>query len=143
MWTIQLGNTPETIKDYIISEAKENNGTLSISGQYFGSGTRMSDETMNGVVFDCPDQSLYPPIYANETGKYIRVLNNNKEVIIDTYVAGQQFVSLKSDDMWHSVTIPEVTLVSGSVTSLTFLLRDLHRFYNYPFEISGIRFSLA
>ena len=141
-WTIQVGNTQETIKDYIVSEAKENNGTISIKAQYFGSGTRVSDETMNGVVFDLPDQLFYPPIYRNEQGKYIRVLNSNKEIIIDTYISGQQFVTLKSNDLWHSVTIPEVTLVSGSVTSLKFMLRDLHRLENYPFEISGIQFSL-
>jgi hypothetical protein len=127
-----VGPDVNNLQPYISSSQTLNNiiirnGYCSLFGCYFGSSTRMGPV---GTVFNSTLHQ-YPPIYSNIQGKHIRIMRGN-ENLYDVFVTGEQFRN-HSNDVNFSVNLNNGVVV---------FLRDLHRFDDYPFEISGVRFLI-
>jgi hypothetical protein len=119
-WIIQIFDIyNDKYVDYIMSVPKEINGYIYISGSYFGSSTR---------------QGNIGTFYYHETNEIlplsIRILNEKKEIVATIELNKNIIESIIS------------TFTRYKLDNYIILYRDLHRFENYPYEISGIGIKL-
>ena len=95
------------------------NGNLSLLGNYFGSSTRISE---------------IGTFYFEETNEYIEL---SIRILIDDEIR-YDFILTKQiiNEMINNLSVSGYTLNNG----VKIYHRNLHRFLNYPYEISGISF---
>lgn len=118
LWQIQiLDKVTNEYVTYIKTNMIENNLEKHIITSYYGSSTR---------------QGELGTFYYNETNEIIplkiRVINNNLEIVLDFELTSEIINEIiKSND-----------INKYKINNIIIHYRDLHRFENYPFEISGI-----
>jgi hypothetical protein len=126
-YTLWVGPDRESVVEYIYDNATIlSNKRLQLVGGYYGSGSRMGEI---GTVFK---SDLYKHRqYTDITGKHIMIKQDNK-ILYDFYVDGQKFAD-HLDTFGHDVILDNGVKIT---------LRDLHRFEGYPYEISGVEFTI-
>jgi hypothetical protein len=126
-YVLFVGPDADNLQPYIWSQPTIRNGRVLLNGMYYGSSTRLGPL---GTVFNIMGQHVFPlnltPV--NPQGKHLRVMRDN-DMILDIFVTGQEFMN--HDDMYRIVH-----------NGIIIMLRDLHRFNDYPVEISGISFPV-
>ena len=118
LWRIQiLDNTCNKYITYIESIMVENNFGKQIMASYYGSSTR---------------QGGLGTFYYNKINKIIplkiRILDNNLETILEFELTNEIINDI----------ICSIDINGYKIDNFIIYYRDLHRFENYPFEISGI-----
>jgi hypothetical protein len=131
-YKIYVGPDVDNLQLYLFSSQSNNNvninnGFCSLHGNYYGSSTRIDPI---GTVFNS-SRLEYPPVYSNCQGKHIRIMRGD-EILYDVFVTAEQFMN-HSYDVNFSVRLDN---------NITVYLRDLHRFDDYPYEISGVKFPI-
>jgi hypothetical protein len=131
-YKIYVGPDVDNLQLYLFSSQSNNNvninnGFCYLYGSYYGSSTRINPI---GTVFNS-SRLEYPPVYSNSQGKHIRIMRGD-EILHDVFVTAEQFMN-HSYDVNFSVCLDN---------NITVYLRDLHRFEDYPYEISGVRFPI-
>jgi len=118
IWKIQI--LDQKINEYITyieSEMTENDYGRYIMGYYFGSSTR---------------QGELGTFYYNDTKEIIplklRIINNNLETILEIEITNEIIKDIIDSNHYNQYKINNIKIY----------YRVLHRFKNYPFEISGI-----
>lgn len=123
IYTLYVGDDIPSLEFYISGKAEVSRKTLYLRGFYYGSGTRIN-----------PIGTVYEEKTKRTFGKHI-VLLRGDDLLYDFIVDAETFAppyTERGADM-------EVELANG----VTIILRDLHRFEDYPYEISGIRFPIS
>lgn len=119
--TIQIfNNNTNNYQDYICAEPDINDDIISIHGWYFGSSTRQGEL---GTFYFGETKEIIP--------LKIRIIDNKT----DTKLLEFDFNYQKDPE---SMVLNRLNINDNLVLHY----RDLHRFDNYPFEISGISFKL-
>jgi hypothetical protein len=124
MWTIQIltedGNVwDDYITDYPIISEKDGRKMVYISGRYFGSSTRMGDI---GTVF-----YLINGMISDIQTKHVRVVDNDGKIVKQFKITPENKIGINEISLDNDVKI---------------MIRDLHRWSDYPCEISGICFFM-
>lgn len=116
-WIIQILdlNTNKYV-DYISAVPSNINNYLHIRASYFGSSTRQGSI---GTFYYLETKDILP--------LSIRILNNKREYVKDIIL---------TKDMIESIIFNNSTFYKTN--EIIIYYRDLHRFENYPYEISGI-----
>lgn len=120
-YDLMIGPDKDNLQKYISTEPSIQNDRIHLHGSYFGSSTRINPI---GTIFNLGDNNT---IY-NPQGKHIRVMQG-ENIIVDLFVSAEEFMKYN----------PFFRINIGDIIIYT---RDLHRFENYPVEISGISFKL-
>ena len=121
IYDLMIGPDKDNLQKYISTEPSIQNDRINLHGSYFGSSTRINPI---GTIFNLGDNNT---IY-NPQGKHIRVMQG-ENIIVDLFVSAEEFMKYN----------PFFRINIGDIIIYT---RDLHRFENYPVEISGISFKL-
>lgn len=120
-YDLMIGPDKDNLQKYISTKPSIQNDRIHLHGSYFGSSTRLNDI---GTIFNLGDNNT---IY-NPQGKHIRVMQD-ENIIVDLFVSAEEFMKYNS---FFRINIGDIIIYT----------RDLHRFENYPVEISGISFKL-
>jgi hypothetical protein len=117
-WSIQIFNeNTKEYQTYFETEPIEIEDEIQLFGFYLGSSTRIGDL---GTFYYKGNNKIIP--------KKIKIINNNNEVVKE--------LDFKYDNI-KSIIDSNNFGYQLDDSSIIFY-RDLHRFDNYPFEISGI-----
>lgn len=119
-YDVMIGPDADNLQKYISTKPSIQNNRIHLHGSYFGSSTRINPI---GTIFNLNIQQNTP---LNPQGKHIRVIQD-KNIILDFFVSAKEFMNY---DIMYRITLGDIIIYA----------RDLHRFDNYPVEISGISF---
>jgi len=120
-YDLMIGPDKDNLQKYISTEPSIQNNRIYLHGSYFGSSTRINPI---GTIFNIGDNNTN----YNYQGKHIRVIKD-ENIIVDLFVSAEEFMKYNP---FFRINIGDIIIYA----------RDLHRFENYPVEISGISFSI-
>ena len=124
-WTVYIGPNKNELIQYFKEIPSITNDRCCLRASYFGSSSRIGEE---GTVFNS-NQDVGPLDITDARDHYIMIRDHNNTIRFELLVTAEQFTSFDQMSLSHNVNLPN---------GVTINLRDLHRYPNYPYEISGI-----